>query len=37
LRAAIELKMRITFPMVLMSSTDFGNWCQYLPRNAGFM
>jgi GNAT superfamily N-acetyltransferase len=37
LRAAIELKMRITFPMVLMSSTDFGNWRQYLPRNAGFM
>jgi hypothetical protein len=29
--------MRITFPMVLVSTHDFGNWAQYLPRNPGFM
>ncbi|MEA2950290.1 MAG: hypothetical protein QOI40_5620, partial [Alphaproteobacteria bacterium] len=27
----------ITFPMVLMSTRDFGYWTQYLPRNPGFM
>ena len=37
LSAAIESGMRITLPMVLMSSRDFGNWAQYLPRNPGFM
>jgi GNAT superfamily N-acetyltransferase len=37
LSAAIEHGMRITVPMVLMSSSDFGNWAQYLPRNPGFM
>jgi hypothetical protein len=34
---AVEHGMRITIPMVLMSSRDFGNWPQYLPRNPGFM
>jgi len=34
---AAERGMRITFPMVLASSGDFGNWKQYLPRNPGFM
>jgi ribosomal protein S18 acetylase RimI-like enzyme len=34
---AVELGMRITFPMLLMSTRDFGNWTQYLPRNPGFM
>jgi hypothetical protein len=29
--------MRIKFPMLLMSSREFGNWAQYLPRNPGFM
>jgi hypothetical protein len=29
--------MRITFPMVLMSSDAFGGWSRYLPRNPGFM
>jgi len=29
--------MRITFPMVLMSSDAFGDWSRYLPRNPGFM
>jgi GNAT superfamily N-acetyltransferase len=37
LSAAIEHGMRITVPMVLMSSRDFGNWTEYLPRNPGFM
>jgi len=37
LSAAIEHEMRVTVPMVLMSSNDFGNWTQYLPRNPGFM
>ena len=37
LKAAVEAGMRITLPMVLMSSRDFGNWAQYLPRNPGFM
>jgi ribosomal protein S18 acetylase RimI-like enzyme len=37
LSAAIEHRMRITFPMLLMSTSDFGDWAQYLPRNAGFM
>jgi hypothetical protein len=29
--------MRITLPMVLMSSRSVGDWSQYLPRNPGFM
>jgi ribosomal protein S18 acetylase RimI-like enzyme len=37
LRIAVEQGMRITLPMVLMSTRDFGNWTQYLPRNPGFM
>jgi ribosomal protein S18 acetylase RimI-like enzyme len=37
LSIAVEHGMRITFPMVLMSTRDFGNWNQYLPRNPGFM
>jgi ribosomal protein S18 acetylase RimI-like enzyme len=36
-RIAVEHGMRITIPMVLMSTCDFGNWRQYLPRNPGFM
>ena len=34
---AIEHGMRITFPMVLVSARDFGDWTRYLPRNPGFM
>jgi ribosomal protein S18 acetylase RimI-like enzyme len=34
---AIEHGMRITFPMVLLSESDFGDWTRYLPRNPGFM
>jgi ribosomal protein S18 acetylase RimI-like enzyme len=37
LRVAVEHGMRLTFPMVLLSSHDFGDWTQYLPRNPGFM
>jgi hypothetical protein len=37
LSIAVEHGMRITFPMVLLSTYDFGNWAQYLPRNPGFM
>jgi hypothetical protein len=37
LRIALEHRMRITLPMVLMSTHDFGDWRQYLPRNPGFM
>jgi hypothetical protein len=37
LSSAVEHGMRITFPMVLMSTRDFGDWTQYLPRNPGFM
>jgi GNAT superfamily N-acetyltransferase len=37
LSAAVEHGMRITSPMVLMSTHDFGDWTQYLPRNPGFM
>jgi GNAT superfamily N-acetyltransferase len=34
---AIEHGMRITVPMVLVSSHEFGDWTRYLPRNPGFM
>jgi ribosomal protein S18 acetylase RimI-like enzyme len=37
LSAAVEHGMRITFPMMLMSSREFGDWTCYLPRNPGFM
>jgi ribosomal protein S18 acetylase RimI-like enzyme len=37
LRTAVEHGMRITFPMLLMSTCDFGDWRGYLPRNPGFM
>jgi hypothetical protein len=34
---AVEHGMRITFPMLLMSNREFGDWTGYLPRNPGFM
>jgi GNAT superfamily N-acetyltransferase len=37
LRIADETGMRITFPMLLMSTREFGDWARYLPRNPGFM
>jgi GNAT superfamily N-acetyltransferase len=29
--------MRITFPMMLVSAREFGDWTRYLPRNPGLM
>ena len=37
LKAAMDHGMRITFPMLLMSTREFGDWVSYLPRNPGFM
>jgi GNAT superfamily N-acetyltransferase len=37
LTVATGAGMRITFPMLLMSSHQFGDWSRYLPRNPGFM
>jgi GNAT superfamily N-acetyltransferase len=37
LSLAIEARMRITFPMLLMADRDFGDWSRYMPRNPGFM
>ncbi|MGH7032827.1 MAG: GNAT family N-acetyltransferase [Stellaceae bacterium] len=37
LRVAAEHRMRISFPMVLVSDREFGDWSRYLPRNPGFM
>lgn len=37
LDAAAGHGMRITFPMVLVSAGEFGDWSRYLPRNPGFM
>jgi GNAT superfamily N-acetyltransferase len=37
LGVAAECHMKITFPMVLVSDRDFGDWTRYLPRNPGFM
>jgi len=37
LEIAVGHGMRITLPMVLMSTRDFGDWALYLPRNPGFM
>lgn len=37
LSIAVEHKMRISFPMLLMSTRTFGDWALYLPRNPGFM
>jgi len=34
---AVEHRMRISFPMVLLSTRGFGDWTRYLPRNPGFM
>jgi hypothetical protein len=34
---AVNQRMQITFPMLLMASPCYGHWTQYLPRNPGFM
>jgi len=33
LGAALALDMRVTLPMMLMASREFGDWRRYLPRN----
>jgi hypothetical protein len=37
LGVAAEHRMRLSFPMVLVSNREFGDWQRYLPRNPGFM
>ena len=37
MQAVLALGFRIEEPYVLMASRPFGNWCNYLPRNPGFM
>jgi GNAT superfamily N-acetyltransferase len=37
LSLAVDHGMRITFPMLLMASSGYGDWTRYLPRNPGFM
>jgi hypothetical protein len=37
LSIAAKHRMRITFPMVLLSDREFGDWKRYLPRNPGYM
>ena len=37
LSLSVEAGMRITFPMLLMTSPGYGDWVRYLPRNPGFM
>lgn len=37
LTVAARHRMRITFPMVLVSDREFGDWKRYLPRNPGYM
>ena len=37
LGVAIARGMRMSFPMVLVSEHEFGDWTRYLPRNPGFM
>jgi len=37
LGVSAEHGMRISFPMVLVSDREFGDWQRYLPRNPGFM
>jgi GNAT superfamily N-acetyltransferase len=37
LAVAARHRLRMTFPMVLVSDREFGNWRRYLPRNPGYM
>jgi hypothetical protein len=37
LATAVEHGMRIAFPMVLVSTRDFGDWSRYVPRNPASM
>jgi hypothetical protein len=37
MQAVLALGFRIERPLILMASRPFGNWCNYLPRDPGFM
>jgi GNAT superfamily N-acetyltransferase len=37
MQAVLALGFRIREPYVLMASRPFGNWCNYLPRDPGFL
>jgi hypothetical protein len=37
MQTALALGFRIEVPLLLMASRPFGNWCNYLPRDPGFM
>jgi hypothetical protein len=37
LQGAALQGLRITFPMLVMSTDDLGSWPCYMPRNPGFM
>jgi GNAT superfamily N-acetyltransferase len=37
MQTVLALGFRIEVPLVLMASRPFGNWCNYLPRDPGFM
>lgn len=37
MRIAVELRMRLGRPMVLLSSKAFGDWTRYSPRSPGYM
>jgi len=37
MQTVLALGFRIEVPYVLMASLPFGNWCNYLPRDPGFM
>jgi GNAT superfamily N-acetyltransferase len=37
MQAVLALGFRIEEPYLLMASRPFGSWCNYLPRNPGFM
>ena len=37
MQAVLALGFRIEVPLVLMAWRPFDNWCNYLPRDPGFM
>ena len=37
MQTALALGFRIEVPLVLMAWRPFGNWCNYLPRDPGFI
>ena len=37
MQTVLALGFRIEVPLVLIASRPFDNWCNYLPRDPGFM